>query len=63
MFCYLAATGSLLVSYVRGRAQSLGFDVKVGFFTRLERYLVLVPVLFTRWGGEALSRRGAAERL
>ena len=43
--CYLAATGSLTVSYVRARAQSLGLDVKVGFFTRLERYLVLVPIL------------------
>jgi CDP-diacylglycerol--glycerol-3-phosphate 3-phosphatidyltransferase len=43
--CYLAATGSLMVSYVRARAQSLGLDVKVGFFTRLERYLVLVPIL------------------
>ncbi len=43
--CYLAVTGSVLVSYVRARAQSLGFDVSNGFFTRLERYLVLVPSL------------------
>jgi len=42
---YLAASGSVLVSYVRARAQSLGFDVKIGMFTRLERYLVLVPAL------------------
>lgn len=42
---YLAASGSVLVSYVRARSQSLGVDVKIGLFTRLERYLVLVPSL------------------
>lgn len=42
---YLAATGSVLVSYVRSRAQALGVEVKIGLFTRLERYLVLVPAL------------------
>jgi CDP-diacylglycerol--glycerol-3-phosphate 3-phosphatidyltransferase len=42
---YLAISGSILVSYVRSRALALGFEVKVGMFSRLERYLVLVPVL------------------
>jgi CDP-diacylglycerol--glycerol-3-phosphate 3-phosphatidyltransferase len=42
---YVAAVGSVLVSYVRARAQSLGYDTKVGFLTRLERYLVLGPAL------------------
>ena len=42
---YLVATGSVLVSYVRARAQSLGFDVRIGLLTRLERYIVLVPAL------------------
>jgi CDP-diacylglycerol---glycerol-3-phosphate 3-phosphatidyltransferase len=42
---YAAAVGSVLVSYVRARAQSLGYDTKVGFLTRLERYLVLGPAL------------------
>jgi CDP-diacylglycerol--glycerol-3-phosphate 3-phosphatidyltransferase len=37
--------GSVLVSYVRARAQSLGYDTKVGFLTRMERYLVLAPAL------------------
>ncbi len=42
---YLAAGGSLLVSYVRARAASLGMDTKVGFLSRFERYLVLAPAL------------------
>ncbi len=42
---YAAAAGAVLVSYVRARAQSLGFDVKAGFFSRLERYMILVPAL------------------
>ncbi len=42
---YFAAVGSVLVSYVRARAQSLGYDTKVGVLTRLERYLVLAPAL------------------
>lgn len=42
---YIAAAGSVLVSYVRARAQSLGHEAKVGTFTRFERYLVLAPAL------------------
>jgi len=42
---YLAAAGSVLVSYVRSRAESLGYEAKVGILTRLERYVVLVPTL------------------
>ena len=42
---YLAAGGSVLVSYVRARASSLGYDTKVGILTRMERYLVLAPAL------------------
>lgn len=42
---YLAASGSVLVSYVRARAASLGYDTKVGILTRMERYLVLAPTL------------------
>ena len=42
---YLAAAGSVLVSYTRARAQSLGVDTKVGILTRLERYLILSPAL------------------
>jgi CDP-diacylglycerol---glycerol-3-phosphate 3-phosphatidyltransferase len=42
---YLAAAGSILVSYTRARAQSLGLDTKVGILTRMERYIVLAPLL------------------
>lgn len=38
---YLAIVGSLMVSYTRARAEALGFDGKVGIFTRFERVLVL----------------------
>jgi CDP-diacylglycerol--glycerol-3-phosphate 3-phosphatidyltransferase len=42
---YIAASGAVLVSYVRARAASLGMDTKVGFLSRFERYLVLAPSL------------------
>jgi CDP-diacylglycerol--glycerol-3-phosphate 3-phosphatidyltransferase len=42
---YFAAAGSVLVSYVKSRAEGLGFDCKVGILTRAERYLVLAPLL------------------
>jgi len=40
-----AAAGSVLVSYVKARAEGLGFEAKVGLLTRVERYLVLAPSL------------------
>jgi len=42
---YMAASGSVLVSYVRARAAALGMDTKVGTLSRFERYLVLAPSL------------------
>jgi len=42
---FIAAAGSVLVSYVKARAEGLGFTAKVGILTRLERYLVLIPLL------------------
>lgn len=42
---YISAAGSILVSYVRARAQSLGYDSRIGVLTRMERYLVLAPAL------------------
>ena len=38
----LALVGSLLVSYIRARAEALGLDCQVGLFTRGERVIVLV---------------------
>ena len=45
MMGYAAAAGSVLVSYTRARAQSLGKDSKIGILTRVERYLVMAPAL------------------
>jgi CDP-diacylglycerol--glycerol-3-phosphate 3-phosphatidyltransferase len=42
---FAAAAGSVLVSYMRARGEALGFKVKGGILTRVERYLVLVPSL------------------
>lgn len=42
---FLAASGSVMVSYVKARAEGLGFTAKVGILSRLERYLVLIPGL------------------
>lgn len=42
---YLAATGSLMVSYARSRAEALGFNAKMGVLSRVERYVVLVVFL------------------
>ncbi len=40
-----AAAGSVLVSYVKARAEALGYEAKMGLLTRVERYLVLAPSL------------------
>ena len=42
---YMAASGAVLVPYIRARAASLGMETKVGFMSRFERYLVLAPSL------------------
>ena len=39
--CFAALTGSILVSYVKARAQANGLDLHVGLFTRAERVLLL----------------------
>ena len=45
MLVFGAAAGSVLVSYVKARAEGLGYGAKVGILTRVERYLVLAPSL------------------
>lgn len=45
MLVFAAAAGSVLVSYVKARAEGLGYGAKVGILTRVERYLVLAPSL------------------
>lgn len=43
LLVFFAAVGSIMVSYVRARAEALHYTAKIGLFTRAERYLVLVP--------------------
>ena len=41
LLVFLALLGSLLVSYIRARAEALGMECQVGLFTRAERVIVL----------------------
>jgi len=43
LLVFFASIGSIMVSYTRARAESLGFSAKIGLFTRAERYIVLIP--------------------
>ena len=45
MATFAAAAGSVLVSYVKARAEAQSFSAKEGLLTRAERYLVLGPAL------------------
>lgn len=45
LLAYLAAAGSVLVSYVKARAEASKLDANVGLLTRVERYLILIPGL------------------
>jgi CDP-diacylglycerol--glycerol-3-phosphate 3-phosphatidyltransferase len=45
LFAYLAASGSVLVSYVKARADASRLDANVGLLTRFERYIILIPAL------------------
>ncbi len=45
VLAFIAAAGSVLVSYTKARAELLGFEARGGLLTRLERYLILAPVL------------------
>ncbi len=40
--CFAAVLGSFLTSYTRARAESLGYDIKEGFFTRVERMVFVI---------------------
>ena len=42
---FAAAAGSVLVSYVKARAEAQSFSAKEGLLTRAERYFVLGPTL------------------
>jgi phosphatidylglycerophosphate synthase len=44
----------VLVSYVKSRAETLGFDAHIGLLTRVERFLVLAPMLVINYPKIAL---------
>lgn len=46
---FAAVVGSLLVSYVRARAEGLGLALKDGLFTRSERVVLTGAMLITGW--------------
>ena len=45
LWVFAAAAGSILVSYTRARGEALGYEVRRGLLTRLERYLIIIPTL------------------
>ena len=42
LLTFLAALGSVMVSYTRARAEGLGLDAKTGILTRIERAIILI---------------------
>ncbi len=68
---YAAVVGSILVSYVRARAQGEGIDLREGLFTRAERVLLLGGalvighgvVLWALWILAVLSNVTAIQRV
>jgi len=45
LLIFVATMGTVMVSYTKSRAETLGFDCNVGLLTRMERYLVMAPAL------------------
>lgn len=43
--CYAAMVGSIMVSYVRARAEGIGLELREGLFTRAERVILLAGAL------------------
>lgn len=48
--CYAAIVGSIMVSYVRARAEGLGLELREGLFTRAERVLLVAGALIIGFG-------------
>jgi phosphatidylglycerophosphate synthase len=45
LLVFVAAAGSVMVSYTRARALSLGYEAKRGLLTRAERFMILTPLI------------------
>jgi len=50
ILCYAAIVGSIMVSYVRARAEGIGLTLREGLFTRAERVLLLGGALMVGHG-------------
>lgn len=51
----VALTGSMLTSYTRARAEGLGLQGEVGFFTRTERVVLLaIGLIAGNWSNQAM---------
>jgi len=61
---FFALMGSMMVSYIRARAQSLGVDRLVGIMQRFERFVILSlaailnPLGVEYWGSEIILQLG-----
>jgi CDP-diacylglycerol--glycerol-3-phosphate 3-phosphatidyltransferase len=66
---YVAVVGSMLVSYTRARAESVGLDCQTGLLTRVERVVILMVALVVGqvriglWIVAALSQFTAIQRI
>lgn len=45
LLAFIAAAGSVMVSYTKARAEAVGFSAKVGILTRVERSIVMILFL------------------
>lgn len=54
LLVFVAMVGSMLVSYVRARAEANGISLRAGLFTRPERVVLLAAALITGWLRPAL---------
>ena len=49
LLIYAAVVGSFLISYIRARAEALGYKCKVGLLERPERIILIVAGLLSGW--------------
>ena len=60
MLVYAAIVGSIMVSYVRARAEGIGLELREGLFTRAERVLLLAGALIIGFGAVLAGRSGSS---
>lgn len=55
LLAYACFVGSVMVSYLRARAEGLGIKCEVGVFTRVERVIVTsIGLIVGQWVGQAI---------